>query len=65
MDFAARVFDKTGVMLTPGVGFGEQGEGYFRIALTGPVAAIERALRLLEGLAPWKAPHGVASSSTR
>jgi len=63
--FAARVFDHTGVMLTPGVGFGEQGEGYFRIALTGPVAVIDRALRLLEGLAPWKAPHGVASSPSR
>lgn len=65
IDFAARVFDHTGVMLTPGVGFGEQGEGFFRIALTGPVAAIENALHLLEGLAPWKAPHGVASSSSR
>jgi LL-diaminopimelate aminotransferase len=60
-----RVFEKTAVLLTPGVGFGEQGEGYFRIALTAPVAAIESALRLLEGLAPWKAPHGVASPSPR
>lgn len=63
MDFATRVFEKTGVMLTPGTGFGDEGEGYFRIALTGPVSAIEQAIRLLEGLAPWKAPHGVASSS--
>jgi LL-diaminopimelate aminotransferase len=63
MNFATRVFEKTGVMLTPGTGFGDEGEGYFRIALTGPVSAIEQAIRLLEGLAPWKAPHGVASSS--
>ena len=65
MEFATRVFEKTGVMLTPGVGFGEQGEGYFRIALTASVPVMERALRLLAGLSPWKAPHGVASSSSR
>jgi len=65
MEFATRVFETTGVMLTPGVGFGENGEGYFRIALTAPVPVMERALRLLEGLSPWKAPHGVASSSPR
>jgi LL-diaminopimelate aminotransferase len=65
MEFATRVFEKTGVMLTPGTGFGDEGEGYFRIALTAPVPAMERALRLLEGLAPWKAPHGVASPSSR
>jgi LL-diaminopimelate aminotransferase len=63
IDFASRVFEKTGVMLTPGVGFGELGEGYFRIALTAPVPVMERALTLIEGLSPWKAPHAVAPSS--
>lgn len=62
MDFATRVFEKTGVLLTPGTGFGDQGEGYFRIALTAPVPAMERAIERLAGLSPWKAPHGVASS---
>lgn len=33
-DFVAYVLEKTGVVLTPGSGFGEYGEGYFRIALT-------------------------------
>lgn len=65
IDFATRVFEKTGVMLTPGVGFGEQGEGYFRIALTASVPVMERALRLLEGLSPWKAPHAVAPAASR
>jgi LL-diaminopimelate aminotransferase len=65
LDFATRVFEKTGVMLTPGVGFGEQGEGYFRIALTAPVPAMERALHLLEGLAPWGASHGLAPAPSR
>ena len=29
-----RLLDETGVVVTPGRGFGEHGEGYFRIALT-------------------------------
>ena len=32
--FVAFVLEKTGVVVTPGLGFGEYGEGYFRIALT-------------------------------
>lgn len=32
--FAEFVFEKTGVVITPGNGYGEYGEGYFRIALT-------------------------------
>lgn len=34
LDFAETVFTETGVVLTPGVGYGNQGEGYFRISLT-------------------------------
>jgi LL-diaminopimelate aminotransferase len=32
--FAEMVLEKTGVIITPGNGYGEYGEGYFRIALT-------------------------------
>lgn len=32
--FCARVLEESGVVVTPGVGFGQHGEGYFRIALT-------------------------------
>ena len=32
--FAELVLDKTGVVITPGDGYGKYGEGYFRIALT-------------------------------
>lgn len=32
--FAEAVLDKTGVIITPGSGYGDYGEGYFRIALT-------------------------------
>jgi len=65
MDFVSRVFDATGVLLTPGTGFGAEGEGFFRIALTAPVASLERAVRALESLAPWKAPHASAPSYSR
>ena len=34
ISFAEFVFEKTGVVITPGNGYGECGEGYFRIALT-------------------------------
>ena len=32
--FAADLLDKTGVMVTPGRGYGQWGEGYFRISLS-------------------------------
>ncbi|MGE5403605.1 MAG: aminotransferase class I/II-fold pyridoxal phosphate-dependent enzyme, partial [Candidatus Saccharibacteria bacterium] len=32
--FAETVLEKAGVIVTPGIGYGEYGEGYFRIALT-------------------------------
>lgn len=34
ISFAEYVFEKTGVVITPGNGYGEYGEGFFRIALT-------------------------------
>jgi len=44
--FVTNILEKTGVVLTPGNGFGlpEAGEGYFRIALTVPKDRIEEAL---------------------
>jgi LL-diaminopimelate aminotransferase len=33
-EFAAEVLDKAGVVVTPGRGYGELGEGFFRISLT-------------------------------
>ena len=43
--FATRALAEEGVVVLPGSGFGEAGEGYFRIALTAPVD------RLREGIA--------------
>ncbi len=34
IEFAAKVLQKSGVLITPGRGFGEYGEGFIRIALT-------------------------------
>jgi len=64
-EFVTRVFDKTAVLLTPGTGFGAEGEGYFRIALTSSADSLRRALQKLETLAPWKAPHASPSPITR
>src|SRR5262249_17410813 len=33
LDFTSELLDKTGVLVAPGSGFGEAGEGYVRIAL--------------------------------
>ena len=50
MDFALEVLDKVNVLITPGVGFGPGGEGYFRLALTQPVGRIEEAIDRLASL---------------
>ena len=46
IEFCKDVLDKTGIVMTPGVGFGQHGEGYVRLALTQPrerlIEAIER-----------------------
>jgi LL-diaminopimelate aminotransferase len=43
-EFAAEVLEKAGVVVTPGRGYGEQGEGFFRISLTVPDARLDEAL---------------------
>ncbi|HXJ49472.1 MAG TPA: LL-diaminopimelate aminotransferase [Candidatus Acidoferrum sp.] len=42
--FASLVLDQVGVNITPGVGFGGHGEGYFRLSVTAPDARIEEAM---------------------
>ena len=37
-----------GVVLTPGTGFGEYGEGFVRFALTQPAERIKEALEIIE-----------------
>jgi len=50
MAFAAKLLSETGIVVTPGVGFGPSGEGYVRFALTRPVARINEAVERMRGL---------------
>ena len=50
MAFAAKLLSETGIVVTPGVGFGPGGEGYVRFALTRPVARINEAIGRMRGL---------------
>lgn len=43
--FAQRLLEMSGVVVVPGVGYGEHGEGYFRISLTVPDGRLEEALQ--------------------
>ncbi len=43
-DFAKMLLGKAGIVATPGIGFGEHGEGYIRFALTQPVDRINEAV---------------------
>ncbi|MDR7434334.1 MAG: LL-diaminopimelate aminotransferase [Armatimonadota bacterium] len=42
--FAETVLMRTGVVVTPGSGYGERGEGYVRLSITVPDARLEEAL---------------------
>jgi LL-diaminopimelate aminotransferase len=50
-DFAARVIEDCSVVVTPGRGYGEQGEGYVRLSVTTPDDRVEEGMRRLEA---WK-----------
>ncbi len=47
--FCSRVLKEAGIALTPGNGFGDHGEGYFRISLTASEVRIQEALSRLQG----------------
>ena len=48
MDFAAKMLDEAGVVVTPGVGFGRAGEGYVRFAITRSADRIREAIARME-----------------
>lgn len=50
IDFANLLLEKTGIIVTPGIGYGEYGEGYVRIALTVDEKRLEEALERLNNL---------------
>ncbi len=45
IEFAGEALDKANIIITPGVGFGENGEGYVRFALTVPKERIQEAVQ--------------------
>lgn len=46
--FANDLLEKTGVLVTPGVGFGKYGEGYIRISLTVPEERCAEAMKRMK-----------------
>ena len=49
-EFTSLLLRETGIVTTPGSGFGEPGEGYVRMALTVPVQRIQEAVDRIAGL---------------
>ncbi|MBI1859809.1 MAG: aminotransferase class I/II-fold pyridoxal phosphate-dependent enzyme [Deltaproteobacteria bacterium] len=43
MDFAIKLIEAEGLVVTPGIGFGKDGEGFFRLALTTDLANLKIA----------------------
>ena len=51
LEFCGRALEEIGTVITPGLGFGPGGEGWFRISLTASDEAIDEGARRLEN---WK-----------
>ncbi len=50
IDFCIKLVESTGVALAPGVGFGQAGEGYVRMALVHPPEVLTEAIDRMVGL---------------
>ena len=48
--FCEKLIEETGIVVTPGNGFGDEGEGYFRISITIGEDRIQEAIRRLQSL---------------
>lgn len=48
--FCTELLDKTGVVVTPGLGYGQWGEGYFRISLTYPDDVLREAVERIAAM---------------
>ena len=49
VDFTADLLDQVGVAVTPGAGYGRSGDGFVRLSLTIPDAALVKGLSRLSG----------------
>jgi LL-diaminopimelate aminotransferase len=52
IEYAAQLLEKTGIVATPGLGFGKYGEGYIRFSITQQTKRIEEAVMRLEKMGP-------------
>ncbi|HII01653.1 TPA: LL-diaminopimelate aminotransferase [Methanosarcinaceae archaeon] len=50
MEFAKVLLEEAGIVATPGVGFGDAGEGFIRFALTQPVPRLQEAVERMKKL---------------
>ena len=50
MEFCRSLLEECGVVATPGIGFGEMGEGYFRLSITADTETVREAGRRIEAL---------------
>ncbi|MDD4898249.1 MAG: LL-diaminopimelate aminotransferase [Methanocellales archaeon] len=50
LQFSNLLLDKAGVVVTPGIGFGEHGEGYIRLSLTTSMEKIKEAVERMRNL---------------
>lgn len=48
VDFCADLLEKTGLVVTPGVGYGPSGESFFRVSMTAPDERIDEGLERLK-----------------
>lgn len=48
VEFVGLMLEKCGVVVPPGIGYGPEGEGFFRVALTVPEARLQEALQRME-----------------
>jgi LL-diaminopimelate aminotransferase len=44
IEWCSKLLDETGLVVSPGAGYGEYGEGFFRVSLSTPDAQIDKAL---------------------
>lgn len=52
--FCQNLLEKTGIVATPGVGFGQYGEGYIRFSITQPTDRVEAAVERLSKMKSLK-----------
>ena len=63
LDFSMRLIEEAEVVLSPGIGFGPEGEGYLRIALVENEQRIRQALRQLRRVTNGAADRTASASS--